>query len=112
MRLEDIANALRISVPTLRKHYGVELSSGAALRRMEVLEKLLSQAKKGSTSAARAYLANQPEFMVAPEEEKPVRQPRKGKKEQAQEDAGTAQNGTGWDGLLPAGNVTPLRKSA
>lgn len=112
MRLEDIANALRISVPTLRKHYEVELSSGAALRRMEVLEKLLSQAKKGSTSAARAYLANQPEFMVAPEEEKPGRQPRKGKKEQAQEDAGSAQNGTGWDGLLPAGNVTPLRKPA
>jgi len=110
MRQEDIANAIGISVPTLRKHYEAELSAGAARERMAVLQKVLAQAKKGSTSAARLYLQQQPEFVPAPIEE-PKKAPKKGKKELAQEQAGTAQQGTGWDGLLPS-NVTPIRSAA
>ena len=111
MRQEDIANALGISVPTLRKHYDTELSAGAAKERMVVLQKVLAQAKKGSTSAARLYLAQQPEFQpvtTPAEEAKPAKV---GKKEQAQQDAKTAQEGTDWDDLIGK-NVTPIRKAS
>ena len=110
MTHEAIAQALGISKPTLEKHYETELATGANLRRMEVLEKLFQSARKGSTSAARAFMQNQPEFTVlaktevgpAPKAEKP------GKKEQAQADAVDAESGTGWDGLLPK-NVVAIR---
>ena len=110
---EAIAQALKIDAKTLRKHYGAELASGANLRRMQVLETLFGQARKGSTSAARAYLAHVPEFEVlAPAKDTPAPKPKKGdalgKKAQANEDAKDAQAGTGWDGLLPPG-VTPIR---
>lgn len=108
---EAIAQALKIDAKTLRKHYGTELASGANLRRMQVLETLFGQARKGSTSAARAYMAHVPEFEVlapAPEAAKAPKEPPKGKKAQANEDAKDAQAGTGWEGLLP-GNVTPIR---
>lgn len=109
---EAIAQALKIDAKTLRKHYGTELASGSNLRRMQVLETLFGQARKGSTSAARAYLQHVPEFEVlapAADAAKPKSkvEPR-GKKEQAQLDAVGAQEGTGWDGLLPPG-VTPIR---
>ena len=108
MRHEDIALALGISRDTLTKHYGVELSSGALARRAEVLSALHAAAKKGSSSAARAYLEHSPELAAppsdgvsppaaAPEAAKPQRV---GKKEQAAADAVTAQQGTDWDGLL------------
>lgn len=107
MRQEDIANALGVSVPTLRKHYEAELSAGAAKERMAVLAKVLTAAKKGSTSAARLYLQQTPEFMPVAEEPAPVEE-KLGKKDQANRDAVGAEAGTGWDGLLP-GNVTPIR---
>lgn len=109
MRQEDIANALGISVPTLRKHYDNELSAGAAKERMAVLQKVLAQAKKGSTSAARLYLAQQPEFQpvtTPAEDEKPAKV---GKKEQQQAAAVDAESGTGWDGVLPK-NVVPIAR--
>lgn len=112
MSHEAIAQALKIDPKTLRKHYDAELSCGANLRRAQVMEKLFSAATKGSTSAARLYLQQQPEFTpVALAEPAPTKPPKRGKKEQAQEDAGTAQQGTGWDGLLPD-NVTPIRPAA
>lgn len=110
MRQEDIANAFNLSVPTLRKHYAAELSTGAAKQRMAVLEKVLVQAKKGSTSAARLYLSQTPEFDPAPLEDE--KSDRKGKKAQAQEDAVTAADGTSWSGLLPSASVTPIRKNS
>ena len=110
---ESIAQALKIDAKTLRKHYSAELASGANLRRMQVLETLFTQARKGSTSAARAYLQHVPEFeALAPAEPAkpaPKSEPL-GKKAQANADAKDAQVGTGWDGLLPEG-VTPIRKA-
>lgn len=117
MTHEGIALALKISEPTLRKHYPDELAAGAHSRRIDVLEKLYVSAKKGSTSAARAFLQHQAQFAPlaegqlqgttkGPAAEKPEKL---GKKEQAAADAVGAEAGTGWDGVLPAGNVVSLR---
>ena len=112
MTHEAIALGLGISKPTLEKHYEAELASGASLRRMDVLEKLFQSAKKGSTSAARAYLQNAPEFIPLGEgAEKPAaatKAEKVGKKEQARQDAVGAEEGTGWAGVLP-GNVVAIR---
>lgn len=120
MSLEAMASALGISTPTLRKHCATELSTGANQRRAEVLESLFRQAKKGSVTAAKAYLAASPEFVVPPGagSEIPVgssatpapsvipQTPAKplGKKEQANRDAVTAHEGTPWAGVLPTHN--------
>lgn len=115
MSHEAIAQALRISKPTLEKHYEAELASGANLRRVEVLEKLYVQAKRGSTSAARAFLAHQPEFLplggvgaVKPDPAPTGKQPKPGKKEEAQAAAVGAEAGTAWSEVLPK-NVVALR---
>lgn len=114
MSHESIALALTITKPTLEKHYAEELATGANVKRMEVLEKLFGQAKKGSTSAARAYLAHSPEFVPlaagAEREAAPVAKPEpKGKKEKAKAAAVGAENGTSWEDVLPAGNVVSIR---
>lgn len=116
MTHEAIAAALSISEPTLRKHYADELACGANGRRMDVLEKLYQQAKKGSTSAARAFLQQQPQFAVLSEGQlrdggKPAKEapaPKPGKKEQAQAAAVGAEAGTEWEGVLPK-NVVAIR---
>lgn len=118
MRLEDMASALGISTPTLRKHCATELSTGANQRRAEILESLFRQAKKGSVTAAKAYLAASPEFVVPPgagselpdgssaapapaaAASQTVAKPL-GKKEQANRDAVTAHEGTQWADVLP-----------
>lgn len=116
MSHEAIAQVLRIDPKTLRKHYETELACGANERRAQVLEKLFAQARKGSTSAARLYLRNEPQFKaLSPEAvqsdgekegpKKPI-----GKKEQANQEAVTAAAGTEWADLLPP-NVTPLRQA-
>jgi len=117
MSHEAIALALKISEPTLRKHYADELAAGAHGRRMDVLDKLYSSARKGSTSAARAYLAHQAQFTPLAEGQlqdegkgaKLARPAKIGKKEQAEADAVGAEAGTGWDGVLPSTNVVNLR---
>lgn len=115
MSHEAIAQALSLSKPTLEKYYATELATGSNMRRMDVLEKLFQSARKGSTSAARAYLHNQPEFHVLGEGNiaKPAAEPKRkaekiGKKDQAQVDAVDAESGTGWDGVLPK-NVVAIR---
>jgi hypothetical protein len=113
MRHQDIAIALGIDRDTLAKHYQAELTVVATMRRMEVLQALHIAAKKGSSSAAKAYLANEPHFSVPPEgvgdaaaaqpPEAPKTTPKEvplGKKAQADADAVTAARGTGWDDLL------------
>lgn len=97
MRHEDIALGLGISRDTLRKHFEVELSVGANMRRIEVVNALHAAAKRGSSSAAKAYLAIEA-AVAAPPPEKPAAQP--GKKEQQQADALTAAVGTDWESLL------------
>lgn len=101
---EEIAVMLGISQPTMRKHYEDELSMGAYARRAEVLAALYGAAVKGNATAARAYLAIVPGAAVPPADPDPVptkADPKLGKKEQAQVDAKTAQQGTDWADLLP-----------
>lgn len=118
---ESIAIALEISTDTLRKYYEKELSVGANQRRMEVLEARYRVAvRKGSSSAAKAYLADHPEMAVPPAAPAPaVVEPaplaatetsakKLGKKEQAAVDAVGAADGTDWNELLPRPG-TPLQ---
>lgn len=109
MRHIDIATALGISRETLEKYFQAELSAGALARRMEVLQALHAAAKKGSSSAARAYLQHEatPAVPPAPQPDAPAPKAEPlGKKAQAQADAVTAARGTDWDNLLaPAGPV-------
>jgi hypothetical protein len=57
MSEEAIALAIGISAPTLRKHFRVELDTGAATRRMETIDALMQKVRKGNVSAIRTYLA-------------------------------------------------------
>lgn len=123
MRHEEIAEALGISAPTLRKHFDAELSRVAHTKRLEALVALQKSAKKGNVSAIRAYLNLVPTTTASadlPGEQPstpaaapagttsephaaaamPVAVPL-GKKEAAQVAAFSAQAGTEWDGLLP-----------
>ena len=106
MRHEDIAVALGIARDTLEKHYAHELTTVATMRRMEVLQGLHAAAKRGSSSAAKAYLAIEPQLAAppappdAPAVAAPARVRPEGKKAQAAEDAKTAQVGTDWGDLL------------
>jgi len=116
---EQIAVALEISTDTLRKYYEAELSIGSTKRRMDVLQAMYRAATvKGSTSAAKVYLANEPQLAVPPLPKDaeapapapmavPVAAPKLGKKEQANADAVTAAAGTDWDNLLPGGAPAP-----
>lgn len=120
MRHEDIALALGISRPTLTKWYEAELSTAASKKRLEVIDALFVAAKKGNVSAAKAYLAIEPQLAAPPAQPDapaasppavaavPAAVPREGKKAAADAAAVTAQLGTGWEGLLdtpPAGGV-------
>ncbi len=109
MRHVDIATALGISRETLEKYFEAELSAGALERRMEVLQALHAAAKRGSSSAARAYLQHEATPAVPPAPQPDAASPKAeplGKKAQAQADAVTAARGTDWDNLLaPAGPV-------
>jgi predicted transcriptional regulator len=57
MLQDDIADALGITAPTLRKYFRPELGKAAARQRARVLNVLAEQADKGNVSAAKAYLA-------------------------------------------------------
>lgn len=104
-RHEEIALALGISQPTLRKHFERELSVGAYHRRMEVVQALYRAAKKGNVQAVRHYTELTPRAAAAPLSA-PVRAPvaaaptLQGKKAQANAEARTAHVGTDWDSLL------------
>ena len=124
MKHEEIAEALGISAPTLRKHFDAELSRVAHTKRLEALVALQKSAKKGNVSAIRAYLNLVPTVTAsadlpgeaastpAPGQAATPGEPKAvaaqlpaavllGKKEAAQAAAFTAQAGTDWDGLLP-----------
>ena len=105
----DIATALGISRETLEKHFEAELSAGALERRMEVLQALHAAAKRGSSSAARAYLQHEatPAVPPAPQPDAAAKSETLGKKAQAQADAVTAARGTEWDNLL--GPTAPVQ---
>ena len=100
----------------MEKWYQAELSELASLRRMEVMQALHMAAKKGSSAAAKAYLAHEPQIAAPPAhagepvavkpEIKPVAL---GKKEQQQADAVNAHVGTEWDVLLRTPAATPIQ---
>ena len=48
---EQIAKVMRISAPTLRKHYADELERGSAVANSLVAESLFKQARNGNTAA-------------------------------------------------------------
>lgn len=52
----QIAAVLRVSVPTLVKHYAAELDDGRARKDAAVLEALYAGAKKGNVGAIRTWL--------------------------------------------------------
>ena len=94
---DDIADAVGISAPTLRKYFRPELGKAAARQRARVLGVLAAQADKGNVSAARAYLSEIDRHQAASafqrrERPKPapaVAPPRIGKKAAARADADT-----------------------
>jgi len=98
---EEIALAVGISTPTLRKHYAAELSTEAAKRRLENFASLFASAQGGNVSAQKAYAAAR----MAPAAPDPEPDPLPagvpaGKKAQQAADAKVAQVGTEWEELL------------
>lgn len=99
MAHEDIALALEMSRPDLEKDFAWELSVGAHLQRLELIEALHASALSGNVAAVKAYTtlsiknAAPPLLPEVPAE-------KIGKKEQRNVDAVTAQVGTSWEGLL------------
>lgn len=134
----EIATALGISRNTLEKHFRAELSIGSLQKRMEIVQSLYTAAKKGNVAAQKAYLAftptahhpprgvgdtsrQKPEQQALdgippapekPDDQQPLVQPKAmmlGKKDQAKQDAITAEQGTDWEGLLPT--IVPTNTS-
>ena len=99
---EDLALALGISRGTLRKHFELELTTGRACRRMEVTNALFKAAKEGNVAACKLYIAGAPQKGSEAPTGSEFKEPPKGKKARADEDAKTAQKGTEWGDLLPS----------
>ena len=97
MTHDQIAAAIGISAPTLRQHYGEELSTGRAKKRAEMLEAMFRAGIGGNVSAQKAYIAQHSELDdPKPEKDEPI-----GKKAAAQAAAREAGQGTDWASLLP-----------
>lgn len=98
----SIARALGIDDDTLRKHFADELASGFSRRRREVIGLLYEQARKGNVAAIKKLEEMTRTAEAAAEFEKPAadrapaKEPKLGKKEQAQKEAETAGAGTSW----------------
>jgi transposase-like protein len=116
MTHEAIARALGISDETLRKHFEVELATGASKRRAEILDLLFASARKGNVAAQKkleemsgrslaesAFTAPEASEAAAPQ----PKAPKLGKKEVQQAEAETAGIGTTWGDDLHVG--TPGR---
>jgi hypothetical protein len=98
MMQDDIADAVGVSAPTLRKYFRPELGKGAARQRAMVLGSLAAQAKKGNVSAANAYLAQIDKHSAAAAmrtRERSPAPPRKGKKEERQDAAASVADAGG-----------------
>ena len=107
MTEESIALAVGITIPTLRKHFMPELTTGAAVKKMEAMDALYAAAKKGNVSAIKTVLLLQsgseppPQPGSDPAAAAPPPSQRLGKKEAAQIAASSAADGTDWAGILP-----------
>jgi predicted transcriptional regulator len=95
MLQDDIADALGISAPTLRKYFRPEIDKAVARQKAMVLSSLATQAAKGNVSAAKEFLAqiekNSAAAALKSRERQPTQPPpaRKGKKEERQDAAAT-----------------------
>lgn len=54
MSQDDIARAIGCSTPTLVKHFEYELTTGAAVKRAEIIELMFKAARKGNVTAQKA----------------------------------------------------------
>ncbi|MBT9495362.1 MAG: hypothetical protein IV107_24075 [Paucibacter sp.] len=114
MSEDAIALALGITRPTLAKHFMVELTAGAAVKKMEALDALFAQVKKGNVTAIKAVLLLGDAIDPRPKAgagagageqaaSVPASAGRLGKKEAQQVAAVSAADGTDWAGILPNG---------
>lgn len=103
LTVEEIAARVGLSEPTLRRYYFRELKSGPALAKSLIVEAMYAKAKAGNVSAARfireEFSRGETAVPVA-REPKPQPATDLGKKAQADLDAQTAHEGTGWGELL------------
>lgn len=107
---EQIAAALSITPPTLRKHYFRELRSRLEARqRLEgkLLASLLTEVDKGNVSAIDKLWKRLDRHDLATgapaktvRNVRPAKTPKLGKKEQAVADAATAHEGDDWNRVL------------
>lgn len=92
----DIAKVMGISGPTLRKYFAHELEVGhvkATAKVAESLFKMATSGEKSSVAAAIFWLKCRAGWKEDGDRDLP-------KREQLEHAARTAQQGTGWDGLL------------
>jgi hypothetical protein len=106
---DRIARVLKISRDTLVKYFAHELEHGVDLVRREQIGNLKRAAKRGSVAAVKALLAL--DLVAAPGPKFPADQPAAeevsavapavlGKKDQANLEAQTAEQGTSWGNIL------------
>jgi hypothetical protein len=93
---KDIALVMKVSVPTLRKHFAAELRLGQVKANVTVANNLYRLATRENPSAVAVifWLKTRAGWREAAPEAVP------GKKEQAELDARIAEKGTDWAGLL------------
>lgn len=110
MPVEDIARAMAITEPTLRKHFAGELDTGALRKRSEMLVALHRTALKGNVAAQKEAIAimdrarleqlqDQVRGRAVAKSEAPAADP-VGKKEQAQLDAHGVVTRGPWSALV------------
>lgn len=96
---DDIADAIGVSAPSLRKYFRPELVRGLARQKARALSLLAKAAEKGNVSAIKAYMAELDKRGAAAalkERERPApRAAAKGKKEERQEAAASVASGGG-----------------
>lgn len=105
MTQEAVAMAIGVDDDTLKKHFEVELTFGAAKARAEIVSKLHEAAKGGNVTAQKAFLARN-EGLDVSEDLRPqtaAKEPKLGKKEVAAQEAELAGAGSPWgdDLVLP-----------
>lgn len=102
---DDIARVIGISSPTLRLHYREELDKGVTIANTAVAQNLYAKATgKGRESVTAGIFwlkcrAGWSEY-APPPAPRPTKEEPLGKKEQAERDAETAHEGTGWGNLV------------
>jgi hypothetical protein len=110
MTVEQIARAMPLSEPTLRRCYGVDLETGALRKRAEILVALHRTAMKGNVAAQKEAIAimdrarleqlqDQVRGKATAKPEAPAADPI-GKKEQAQLDAHNVVEVSDWANLV------------